>query len=97
MPRPQELTVRVELSLVSPRHQVEEEVVRDHALTLLHFWVLRCQDHVRSIDQEAELLEGMEKLGGPNGWEATPPDPECAKRPMKPVVITKEMLKVLHT
>ena len=87
--------MRVELSLVSPRHQVDDEVVRDHALTLLRVWVLRCQDHVRSLDQEVELLEGMEKhRGGANDWKATPPDPGDRK-PMKPVVITKQMLQVL--
>lgn len=93
----QELTVRVELSLVSPRHQVDEEVVRDHALTFLHVWVYRCQDHVRYIDQEAELLESMQKRGGAkesNGCEATPPDPPKLMKPFKPIVITKEMLQV---
>ena len=47
-----------------------------------------------AIDQEAELLEAMEKRGGANGCEATPPRLEGAKPPMKPIVITKEMLKV---
>jgi hypothetical protein len=93
----QELTVRVELSLVSPRHQVEEEVTRDHALSLLRVWVYRCQDHIRSIDQEAELLEGMQKRGGArasNGSAATPSDPPKLMKPFKPIVITKEMLQV---
>ena len=81
---------------MSPRHQVDEDVLRDHALTLLRTWVMRCQEHVGAIDQEAELLEAMEKRGGASGCEATPPRLEGARPPMKPIVITKEMLKVSH-
>lgn len=88
--------MRVELSLVSPRHPVDEEVLRDHALTLLRVWALRCRDHLQSVDREVELLEGMAARGGASGGgeAATPTEPEGARRPMKPVVITKEMLKV---
>ena len=84
--------MRVELSAVSPQHHVDDEVLRDHALTLLRVWALRCHDNVRSIDQEAELLEGMKKMGGANGWSAPPPEP--TRPPMKPVLITREMLQV---
>ena len=87
--------MRVELSLVSPQHRVDDEVLRDHALTLLRVWTFRCQDNVYSVDQEADLLEGMAKRrGGANGSMATPPDPPPARPPMKPVVITREMLQV---
>ena len=68
--------MRVELSLVSPHHQVEDEVVQEHALAFLRVWVYRCQDHVRAVDQEMELLEGMQRRGGArdsNGLEATLP------------------------
>ncbi len=77
---------------MSPRHRVDEEVLRDHALTLLRVWIIRCHDNVCSIDQEAELLEGMMKRGGANCWTATPP--ESTRPPMKPMVITREMLQV---
>ena len=78
---------------MSPQHRVDEEVLRDHALSLLRLWVYRCQDHVRSIDQEVELLEGMRKRGGAKGSETAPLDPPRLIKPFKPVVITKEMLQ----
>ncbi len=88
--------MRVELSLVSQRHQVDEETVRKQALTLLRFWVFKAQDLVRSIDQELDMLEAMKKRGAVNGMEATPPDPPKLIKPVKPIVITKEMLQVME-
>ena len=83
---------------MSPSHQVEEEVLREHSSTLLRFWVYRCQDHVQSIDQEVLLLQEMEKRKkeprekgrGLNG-KATPMN---ANPKVKPIVITREMLQV---
>lgn len=76
---------------------VDEELVREHILTLLKSWVLRCQDHVRAVDQEVEILEGMQRMRTGDGGrqaEAAPPPPP--RQPMKPVLITRDMLQVLQ-
>ena len=89
------MTVKVDLSLVSSQHPVEDELVREQAITLLQVWVFRCQDHIHSINQETDLLEAMEKKGGNGGLEATPPDPPPPIKPVKPIVITRDMLQVI--
>ena len=68
--------------------------MRDQAFTLLRVWVFRCQDHIRSIDQEVEILESMKNRGVGKGSEATPTAPPPVIKPVKPIVITKEMLQV---
>ena len=73
----------------------DDELVREHLLSLLKVWVFRCFDHVRSIDQEIEILETMARMkrgGVARQPEAAPPP---ARPPMKPIVITRETLKVL--
>ena len=73
----------------------DDELVREHLLSLLKVWVFRCFDHVRSIDQEIEILETMARMrrgGVARQPEAAPPS---ARPPMKPIVITRETLKVL--
>ena len=78
-------------SLSSEQH--DDELVREHLLSLLKVWVFRCFDHVKSIDQEVDLLEAMAKMkrGGARQPAAAPPP---ARPPMKPIVITRESLKV---
>ena len=72
----------------------DDELIRDHLLSLLKLWVFRCLDHVRSIDQELEILEMMAqmKMGGARQPNAAPPP---SRPPIKPVVITRESLKVI--
>ena len=54
------------------------------------------------MDQEIQLLEGMERMKGDPGDniarkpEAAAPPP-ARQQPMKPIVITKEMLQVLSS
>jgi hypothetical protein len=75
--------------------QHDDELVREHLLSLLKVWVFRCFDHVRSIDQEIEILETMARMR--RGDVARQPEaaPPPARPPMKPIVITRETLKVL--
>ena len=95
----QELSVRLESSEASPDHQGDDEVSREHFITLLKLWVMRCRDHISSIDQEVPLLREMErrrKEGGrslqseASAKESPPPK----VKPWKPIVITREMLQV---
>ena len=74
----------------------DDELVREHLLSLLKVWVFRCFDHVRSIDQEIEILETMTRMR--RGDVARQPEaaPPPARPPMKPIVITRETLKVLN-
>ena len=57
---------------------------------------------MRAVDQEIQLLEGMERMrGDPGDHVARKPEaaalPPARQRPMKPIVITKEMLQVLSS
>ena len=81
------------LKCLSP-DQHDDELVRDHLLSVLKVWVFRCFDHVRSIDQEIEILETMARMR--RGDVARQPEavPPPARPPMKPIVITRETLKV---
>ena len=74
--------------------QHDDELVREHLLSLLKVWVFRCFDHVRSIDQEVEILETMARMR--RGDVAKQPEaaPPPSRPPMKPIVITRESLKV---
>ena len=92
----QELTER--LSTASADSSSDEELTREHTLTLLRWWVFKCQDHIRSIDQEAELLEQMEKMRGASGGcvaeqreQAPPPH---RQPPVPPVMIIRDNMKV---
>ena len=62
-------------------------------MTLLKLWVFKVQDRLASIEQEMELLEGMAKMKVGGVKEAGPPR-ESQQQPMKPFVITKDMIKV---
>lgn len=84
-----------QLSAASADGSRDEELTREHALALLRVWVFKCQDHIRSIDQETELLESMEKMRGASGGCAAK-QPELALPPHRqpPVVIIRENMKV---
>ena len=89
---PQDLTERLNLQ---SDEMVDEELVREHLLTVLKTWVYKCHDHICGIDREIELLENREKMmkDVARQPEAAPPPP---RQPMKPIVITREMLKVCN-
>ena len=69
--------------------------MREHALTLLRWWVFKCQDYVRSIDQETELLENMEHMrGAPGRPVARQPEQAPPSHRQPPVLIIREKMKV---
>jgi len=71
--------------------------VREHALTLLRWWVFKCQDYVRSIDQETELLENMEHMRhAPGRPVARQPEQAPPTHRQPPVLIIREKMKVSY-
>ena len=79
-------------------HSADEELVREHALTLLRWWVFKCQDYVRSIDQETELLENMEHMrGAPGRPVARQPEQAPLTHRQPPVLIIREKMKVSYS
>ena len=76
--------------------QHDDQLVREHLLSLLKVWVFRCFDHVKSIDQEIEILETMARMRRGNVARQPGTAPPPVRPPMKPIVITRETLKVHH-
>ena len=74
--------------------QQDDELIREHFLSLLKLWVFRCFDHVRSIDQEIDILETMARMRRGNVARQPEAAPPPSRPPMKPIVITRESLKV---
>ena len=74
--------------------QQDDELIREHLLSLLKLWVFRCFDHVRSIDQEIEILETMARMKRADVARQPEVAPPPSRPPMKPIVITRESLKV---
>lgn len=83
------------LSSVVAGQDADEDIVRQHTVTLVNLWVCKAQDNLDSIEQEMELLHGFERLK----QEEPPPTGKAGPLPaigrgFKPFVITKDMLKV---
>lgn len=80
------------INSVEAEQLVDEEVLREYTISSIKLWALKGMDNVNSIDQEIQLLSNRSKA---------PPTPDVAtpqpRPPLKPVVITKEMLKVSWT
>ena len=75
----------------------EEEDGREEWVALLQVWVLRCQDLVRSVDEEVGILrhgEGVEPVAKQCEGACGSGPADVSRAPMKPFVITREMLKV---
>ena len=84
------------LSNVEPGQNADEDVVRQHTLTLVRIWICKAQESLDSIEQEVELLERFERARmdpSPPARKADPL-PASGKEGFKPFVITKDMLKV---
>ncbi len=75
----------------------EDDLLREHILAVLQYWVVKCQESVSSTDQEMELLEGMTRMRG--GTEQVARQPEARphptdQKPRPPIVITRDMIQV---
>ncbi len=78
---------------------LDDETIREHILTLLNLWVYKALDNINSIKQEIDLLEQMKviKRDLPLGAVIATTQPiknDSSRLPLKPFVITKDMLKV---
>nr|XP_020451134.1 immunoglobulin-binding protein 1 [Monopterus albus] len=69
--------------------QADDEVTRDFYLLNVRRWVGVCLDEIESIDQEAEILEGMDVLKHTAAKQA----PRPVRRPMKPFILTKDAVQ----
>ena len=64
-------------------------------MTLLKLWIYKSHDQLNSIGQEIELLEGMKQVKQDLSGGAVTSG--TSRPPIKPFVITKDMLKVHMT
>ncbi|KAJ4945529.1 hypothetical protein JOQ06_023213 [Pogonophryne albipinna] len=69
--------------------QADDEVTRDFYLLNVQRWVTVCLEEMESIDQEVEILQKMDGLK--QGAAKQPAQP--ARPPMKPFIITKDMVQ----
>ena len=72
----------------------DEELIREHTITLLKLWVYKSHDCLNSIGQEIQLLETVKDRDMLCGAVSSSPLISMCSQPMKPLVITKDMLKV---
>lgn len=87
-------------ALSSEEREIEEDEGREQWVAMLKLAVYRSQDFVTSIDEEVPILRHMEAMRGKK--EAVPKKPEGASgcgpvaqgKPVRPLVITREMIKV---
>ena len=83
------------LSNVEPGQKADEDVVRQHTLTLVRIWICKAQESLDSIGQEVELLQRFERARmDPPPARKADPLPVSGREGFKPFVITKDMLKV---
>ncbi len=83
---------------------MDDEASREHVLTLLKLWAIRCLDNIAFIDRELPMLQEMERRRGSGGGRdseasgaaaaGSSADKPAQKKPWKPIVITREMLQV---
>ena len=74
---------------------------REQWVAMLGLWVYKCQDLVRSVEEEAGILQHMERVKRegpvarrPEGASGSGPAQGAPRQPAKPLVITREMLRV---
>lgn len=67
---------------------IDDDTTREYHLDWLNLWVNKCMEHISFAGRELEMLEMMEARGG------QPPEPPKQDRPpMKPILITREMIQ----
>ncbi|KAJ3605404.1 hypothetical protein NHX12_027451 [Muraenolepis orangiensis] len=77
----------VEIKKSVDSEKADEEVVRDFYLLTVKKWINAALEEIDSIDQELEILKGMDIPTGP---------PQCKhppRPPMKPFVLTKDAVQ----
>ena len=87
-----------QLSTATATGNVDEELVRTNTKALLELWVLKAKELLDSIDQESDLLEKMKEMSSgrlPDPSQPPPAPHRTSNGPLKPFVITQEMLRVI--
>lgn len=70
--------------------EADDEVSRDFYLLNIRRWISVCLEEVDSIDQEMEILKRMDVLK----QGAAEQQPQHARPPMKPFILTKDAMQV---
>eukprot|EP00111_Clytia_hemisphaerica_P020996 TCONS_00061925-protein len=68
---------------------VDESATREHYMNWIKLWINRAVENVDSIKSEMDILEHMEKLR----MGKVKPQPPKEVKPLKPILITREMLQ----
>ena len=81
-------------AVVKSSEHKDDELVRNFSLSLIKSSALACLDEIASFQMERPILAHMAKV---KAGKAPPPspDPQPKRRPMKPIIITKD--QVIHT
>jgi len=66
---------------------IEDETTREYHFDWIHLWINKCMEHISFVDRELEMLAMMEARAG------KPPTPREERPPMKPILITREMIQ----
>lgn len=91
--RTEELTA----ALSGREREIEDDEGREQWVAMLKLEVYRSQDFVTSIDEEIHLLQHMQAMRGREGPVAKKPEGASGfgpAAPRKPLVITREMIRV---
>ena len=78
-------------AVVKSSDHKDDEVVRNFYLSLIRSSALTCLDEIASFEMEKPILAHMAKV---KAGKAPPPtsDPKHQRRPMKPIIITKDQV-----
>ena len=69
---------------------IEDDTIREYHFDWLHLWINKCMEHISFADRELEMLTMMEGRGG---RPPSPPKPREERPPLKPILITREMIQ----
>ena len=84
-----------ELKLAIEKPSCDDEVLRDYYLKLIRRFTFIALDELTSFETEKEILQHMAKLREESGGTlpALPPKDKQPRRPLKPIIITRDALQ----
>ena len=68
---------------------VQEDIQREYYISWVKLWINNAIENLQTINLELEILENMDKMK----LDQKKPSPKPERKPMKPILITKETLK----
>lgn len=80
----------IESRLKKDENSVDDETVRSFYLDWLKLWINNAIENIGSMNSELPILEHMSKI---KKGEVKPPEEKKKLEPMKPILITREMLQ----